>query len=214
MFLLSSMSLRISASLTRMSSLTFATADAVVIHYCRFLFRSCCCWNETRSNLPLHPDVGVVHQDARQRCGQDALHLSVLLSDMLLPHLFFLRSGAGVGSAVAPLPARRSRRCRYCRRKCRVWTSNRPDAYVHSELKHSIGFVSVLLLVMLLLSINFLCLCFIKCAIRFCCCCVFSFSLCFCVLPCFMCFSFFCGGGIFYGFDDSLVSFRARALQY
>ena len=60
----------------------------------------------------------IVHQGVRQSCGQDVLHLSLLLSDMFLPRLFFLRSGARVVSAVAPLSARR-RRCSHCRRRCR-----------------------------------------------------------------------------------------------
>ena len=46
-------------------------------------------------------------------------------------------------------------------------------------------------------SFNLLCFWFLKCAICFCCCSVFSFDLCFSVLPCVMCFIFFCGGGIF-----------------
>ena len=57
-------------------------------------------------------------------------------------------------------------------------------------------------------SFNLLCFCFLKCAICFCCCTIFSFSLCFCVLPFFLCFSFFCGGGIFYYFDDFLIFFE------
>ena len=148
-FLLSSMSLRISASLID--------------------FRSCCCWSETRWNLPLHPDVGIVHQGVRQYCGQYVLHLSLLLSDMFLPRLFFLRSGAGVVSAVAFLPARRSRRCGHCRRKCKVWRSNRPDDCAQSELKHSVVLSSCFCSSCFFL--RFLDFCFIKCATCFCCCC-------------------------------------------
>ena len=60
-----------------------------VVQYCRFSYRSCCCRSETRQNLPLHPDVDVVHQDSRLSCDQEVLHLSLLLSDILLHLCFF-----------------------------------------------------------------------------------------------------------------------------
>ena len=75
-FLLSSLSLRISASLTKMSSLTFAAADAVArVSMLSFL-------------ISLVPLLKWNTIEPRQRCGQDGVHLSLLLSDMLLPHLF------------------------------------------------------------------------------------------------------------------------------
>ena len=105
-FSLSSMSLTQDFSIIdrQMSSLTFAAADDITrASLLSFLdLRSCCCWNGTRQNLPLHPDAELVHQDVLQICVQDVHHL------------------VGDVSAVAPLPARRSRRCSHflCRSSC------------------------------------------------------------------------------------------------
>ena len=79
-------------------------------------------------------------------------------------------------------------------------SSNTPSVCLHATVRHAPSF-------------NFLCFCFIKCAICFCCRCVFSFSLCFCVLPFFLCFSFFCDGGILNYFDDFLLSFSSWGIS-
>ena len=213
-FLLSSMSLRISASLTKMSSLTFAAADTVA-HDSLSCLMSIMLQLEWNAIEPASSSVcGVVQQDDRQRCGQDVLHLYLLLSDMLHPHLFFpsIRCGRCFGSRSPASLFRQSLSCQLaaaaaaaaaaasvsCRRPTvltpmptQSW--NTPSVCLRATARHASSF-------------NFLCFCFLKCAICFCCF-VFSFSMCFCVLSFFLRFSFFCGGGIFDYFNDFLVSF-------
>ena len=111
--LLSSMSLRISASLIDKSSRTFAAADAITRASLLSFLISLVLLLEWNTIEPASSSW--CGNRAPRRCVQDVLHL------------------AGVVSAVAHRPASRSRRCSHYR-KCKVKTSNRLDACARSKL--------------------------------------------------------------------------------
>ena len=171
-FLLSSMSPRISASLIDKSSITFAAADAVARASLLLFLISLALlleWNTTeRASIFLC-------------CCQTCFFFIFCSFDQVWalfafsPYPLLLLLAAG---------------------KCKVQPSTRPDVYAHSELKHSVGLSPCYCsscfffqsLVLLLPQV---------CDFASACCSVFKISLCFSVLPFFLCFSFFCGGGIF-----------------
>ena len=117
--LLSSMSLGISASLVDKSSLTFAAADAItrasLLSFLISLALLLAGMEHDRTCLFILLRK-LVHQDVLLNCVQDDHHL------------------VGVVSAIAPLPARRSRRCGHFYHTCRVKTSNCLDICARSEL--------------------------------------------------------------------------------
>ena len=145
--LLSSMSLGISASLVDKSSLTFAAADAItrasLLSFLISLALLLAGMEHDRTCLFILLRK-LVHQDVLLNCVQDDHHL------------------VGVVSAIAPLPARRSRRCGHFYHTCRVKTSNCLDICARSELIFPVVLSSyccsscfILRLLVLLLRLHF-----------------------------------------------------------
>ena len=149
-----------------------------------------------------------MHQDSRLSCDQEVLHLSLLLSDILLLHLLFLslRCGRCFGSrspAISPLSLLLLQvqgvdvqpSCRLC--SLRAETPRR--------------FATMLQLVMLLLSIS--------CAsassgVRFAsAAAAYSLSA-GAFVSIFSCASASFVAAVFFYFEDFLVFFRARAVRY